>query len=306
MTRPREEARLRGRSSGYRAEVVSTPEHVAVDEHDRGLKGRARRQTRHAEATPAFRRLARTGIAARALVYLMFGALVMEIALAGHSSAPADTQGAFSLVERLPAGNVLLGALAAGLAAYAAFRVVQSLAGSPDARRNATWTRVGWMGSGLIYLAVFAEALAQIAGGGAGGPSSHPQPFVHHVLTWPGGPELLGAAAIGAAVGGVALGIFGVLHDYGEVLEHPGGTTLRLAHLSGMVGDLARGLVLALVAAYLFLAALTRSARHAKSLAAALQSLVGLPGGREALGVLASGLVLYAASSAIEARYRRI
>lgn len=285
--------------------MASTPQQVAVDVES-GPKDRAKRETRRAEQTPTFRRVARTGIAARALVYLMVGALVMEMAIAGHSSAPADTQGALAVVDRLPGGQVFLGALAAGLAAYATFRVVQSLAGSPDPQRNATWTRVGWMGSGLIYVAVFAEALALIAGGGGGGPSSHPRPFVHHVLAWPAGPELLGAAAVGAAVGGVALGIFGVRHDYAKVLGHPSETTLRAARWSGMVGDLARGVVLVLVAAYLFLAALTRSARHAKGLAAALQSLAGLPGGQEVLGLLATGLVCYAASSAIEARYRRI
>lgn len=285
--------------------MASTPQHAAVGA-DHGVTDRAKRETRRAETTPAFRRVARTGIAARALVYLMLGALVLEIAIAGHSSAPADTQGALSLVDRLPAGHVLLGVLAAGLAAYATFRVVQALAGSPDPQRNAAWTRVGWMGSGLLYVAVFAEALTLIAGGGSGSPSSQPRPLVHRLLVLPAGPELLGALSVGAAVGAVALAVFGIRHDYGKVLERPSGASLRAARWSGMLGDLARGVVLALVAAYLFLAALTRSARHAKSLAAALQSLVGLPGGREALGLLATGLVLYATSSAIEARYRRI
>jgi hypothetical protein len=263
---------------------------------------KVRTAARHEERQPAFRRVARGGLIARTVVYLMIGALSLEVAVVRHSGVAADSQGAFDEIARQPGGRALLGVLAVGLIAYAAWRVIEAIAG------NGLWPRLGWLASGVLYLALFVEAIEILAGHASSDPSEHPQPIVARLLRIPAGPELVGAIGVAIAAAGFALVVWGIVHDYDKILEarRMPPWSRRFARVLGIAGDASRGLAVVLVASYLLDAAVADDPADARGASSALQSLVSLPAGRGLLGLLAAGLLAYAAYSAAEVCYRRV
>ncbi|MGH8996584.1 MAG: DUF1206 domain-containing protein [Acidimicrobiales bacterium] len=78
-----------------------------------------------------------------------------------------------------------------------------------------------------------------------------------------------------------------------------------VARSVGIAGDVARGLLVILVAAYVFLAALNDDPEKAKGLGTALQSFAHRTGGPELVGLLGVGLVCFGLYSIAEAGFRR-
>ena len=68
------------------------------------------------------RALARAGLAARGLTYLIIASIAAQIALGGTTQS-ADQHGAFEDVASRPFGRLLLIAMAVGFAAYALWQL---------------------------------------------------------------------------------------------------------------------------------------------------------------------------------------
>jgi len=94
----------------------------------RSTTAEARQRGEKVERSRAFQWLARSGFAARAVVYGIIGALALEVAL-GEGGTTANQQGAFETIVRQPAGTVLLVLVAIGLAGYALWRLLHALLG---------------------------------------------------------------------------------------------------------------------------------------------------------------------------------
>jgi hypothetical protein len=73
-------------------------------------------RTRQARNNPAAHGLARAGLAARGVIYILLGWVAMLLAL-GNSSHEADQQGALQLLAGKPYGSASLWLLGLGLAA---------------------------------------------------------------------------------------------------------------------------------------------------------------------------------------------
>jgi hypothetical protein len=267
---------------------------------------RVARDARDVERRTWFQRFTQVGLGARAVIYLIVGGLALEVAVRGRSSAQADSSGALHAIARQPSGPFLLSLLAAGFVAYAGWRLVQTVAGKPGHGGGIDWQRLGWGWSAALYLGLCGEAVSLLAGSNSGGSASHPEPLVARVARWPLGPELLGLAAVGLAFGGVALAVWGALHDYERVLDSGRlGRWFEAARSVGIAGDVARGLVVILVAIYIFLAAFEDKPSEAKGMGTALQSFAHHTGGPEAVGVLGVGLLCFGLYSVVEAAFRR-
>lgn len=255
--------------------------------------------------------VARAGLASRAAIYLVLSVLAFLIVARGHSPSQASGSGALAEIAKQPAGPFLLGVLSAGLLCYAVWRLLQAVFGVEPAAsdRPSYWRRFGWLLIAGLYVALFAEALSILFGsGGSGGPSNHPQGDAARLLSLPGGPGWLGLVGAALAIGGVSLGLWGCLHDYGEVLEkdrmnRPGQLAARL---TGATGNLTRGALLVLVAVYFLMAAVENTPSKVKSLDQALESVVHQPTGPVWIGLAAFGLLAYASHSVLETIYRRI
>ena len=77
---------------------------------------RATRRARRASRSPAAHILARAGLTARGVIYLLIGWVALLVAL-GHSSREADQQGALQMLAGKPYGLVSLWLLGIGSAA---------------------------------------------------------------------------------------------------------------------------------------------------------------------------------------------
>src|SRR5690242_12454313 len=88
------------------------------------VSAKARRAKHH----PAAHGLARFGLAARGVLYLLIGVLAILVAF-GHSSHEADQQGALQLLAGKSYGVVLLWLLGIGFAAYALWRLSEAVFG---------------------------------------------------------------------------------------------------------------------------------------------------------------------------------
>ncbi len=272
-----------------------------------------------ARAQPWFQRVARLGLATRAVIYAVLAYIAAEIALTHTSPAQASGSGALTEVRRQSAGRILLGVLAVGLVGYALWRVAQALSrdnqdngDGQESTAGSAFKRAGFLASAVVYFFLCGQAasLAMSSTGtsSGGGPSSHPQPLVATVLRWPGGPVWVGLVGTGIAIAGAALVIWGCLHDYSEVLEtdRMGRSGFRAAQVSGVLGEAARGLLIVLVAVYLLSAAVADNPSRAKSLNGALLSFDQLSVGPMLLLMAVVGLASFAVYSVFEALYRRV
>ena len=257
-----------------------------------------------------FKALARAGIAARGVIYLLLGYLAGDIAVRGRSSAPASSQGALEEVARQPAGSALLVVLAVGLGGYGLWRLSVAVLGDPANGRRGAAIRLGSLAAALIYFGLCARAVELVVVGHAssGGTSSNPQPLAAKVLSWSHGARILEVAGIVVIVAGVALAIWGVARDLAKVLatERMTDRQYRVARWLGALGDAARGGVVALVGVYVLQAGRSASAAKVKGVDAALRSVAHQPAGTVVLFALAVGLACFGAYSFFEARYRRV
>jgi hypothetical protein len=283
---------------------ITRESHQAKSDADQVMHGAD--EVRH---QPVFRGFARVGILARAVVYVVVGGLILQTAAKGHASSHQDSQGAFAEIRRQPAGTEILALLAAGLAAYAVWRLVEACSRRPRGQQISRWTRAGWLAVGCLYIFLCISVIRILEGSKANeGPAQHPSSFAASILHLAAGPALLGLIASAIAVGGIALVVWGVRHDYGDSLrfDKMSAATSEVAHWSGMVGNTARGAAVLLVAWSFLGSAVSDDPSRAKSLDAAFQMLAGRLGGVILLVAVGVGFLSFGLHSVIEARFGRV
>jgi Domain of Unknown Function (DUF1206) len=255
-----------------------------------------------------FRWMARVGLLSRALVYCLVGALVIEIAIKGRASSSANSEGAFAEIAKQPTGHEILGLVCAGLAAYALWRFVEAVSMRPQGESKSGWARLGWACIGVVYVFLCVDVVELITGSSTNSPDQHPASFAAGILRLPLGPELLGLIAAGVAVGGGGLIVWGLTHDYSKDLKARQKISMgiRTTHVTGVVGNVARGIAVLLVASSFFTSVVSGDPMRAKSLDAALRSLSRTQTGLPVLVIVGIGLVAFAVYSALEAWLRQV
>jgi hypothetical protein len=270
--------------------------------------GTAARQLEDAahEVAPWIVVLARIGFLAKALLYATVGILAARAAF-GTGGRTTDLGGALREVVRAPMGTVTLYVIAAGLAGYAVWRLVDAItdAEGRGGDLKGIARRVGRAVNGLVHggLALAAFRLASGSGGGGG---DRPEQLAERALDLPGGRWLLLLAA-GAVIG---FGLYQLYRAYAAKLGRQlslgalSGGTLRWVIAVSRFGIGARGIVFGLIGILLARAASGRDGDQAGGTGESLEMLAGM--GRWPLGLIAIGLVAYALYELLNARYRRI
>ncbi len=257
-----------------------------------------------------FKRLARFGMVARGVLYVVVALLALRIAT-GDFDERADKQGALQAVVRQPLGKVLIVALAVGFAGYALWRFVEAVLGPPNERdaRKATFKRLGYAARGLLYTALFASTAKLLVGADEGEEKENvATDWTARVLDWPGGRWLVAAVGIGVVVAGGYVGWRGLKQKFAKKLKGYEMDTderkwiLRL----GTVGSIARMVVFVLIGVLLVVAAVQADPGEAGGIDGALRRLASHEYGPALLGVLAFGLAAFGFYSFAEARYRRL
>ena len=245
--------------------------------------------------------LARAGYAAKGVVYLIIGGFAVQgVASSGSSHA-------LSTIGQQPFGKLLLGFVALGLLAYAAWRLVQGVADPEDEGTNATAIakRVGYVASGVIYLGLAISAAQIITGGSSSGGGA--QDWTARVLNVTFGRWLI--AAVGVSV------LLGALHQLQQAvtagfkedfaLDDMSNTEQTWAIRAGRAGHAARTMVYSIIGWFLLRAAMTANSSEAGGLGKALDTLQQQPYGRWLLGAAGLGLVSYGVYCFVMARYRK-
>jgi len=270
------------------------------------VKNEARHQGRRAANSKTLDALARVGFVAKGLIYALVGLLAIQVAF-GDQEKP-DQQGALQSVAEQPFGAAVLWLVVAGLAGYALWRLAEAIWGHREEsdERKRTLKRLISAGDGVIYAAVGVLAFRTVTAGSGGG--SGQQTAVSKVLDWPAGEVLVFSVGAAIVIAGLALTVHGLRTDFEDNLDRSamGRSMFGAVRVIGLVGNAARGLVIALVGGLVIDAALEHEPGKAGGLDVALKNLAGAPYGKPLLLIAAVGLIAYGVYCAIEARYRRL
>jgi hypothetical protein len=252
----------------------------------------------------------RVGFLARSVTYGVIGGLAIALALgAGTDGTAANQQGALALVARAPLGFLVLVVIAAGLLAYATWRLVQGVKGhGPEGGGDSSaWERAGSVLAGAAYLVFFAVAVRVLAGSG-GSSSSGPRHAAAGVLGWPGGQWLVGGAGavlIAISAHQIYEALTGRFMEQEKTSQMEAGER-RTFKIVGRVGLISRALVFAVCGYFLARTAIVFDPNSAVGVDGALQRLHHQAFGPWIVGLVGAGLLVFAAYSLFEARYRRL
>jgi hypothetical protein len=253
-----------------------------------------------------FEWLARAGLVARGVIYAIIGILAIKLAL-GDGGKVTNQQGALETIARQPFGKALLILMAVGLAGYAIWRLVRAAVGHGPEASDDTKERVDGLFSGIGYALLCVTAISILIGAGSGG-SGGPGKATGGVLDWPAGQLLVGIAGLIIIGVGLQQGYKGIKKKFLEdsKTEQMSEGVERSFTALGIFGHLARMVVFGLIGYFLVRAAIDYDADKAVGLDGALTRVAHASYGPLLLGIVAAGLIGFAAYSVADARYRRV
>lgn len=256
--------------------------------------------------SPQFEWLARAGLVARGVIYAIVGVLALELAF-GAGGKTTNQQGALHEIAKQPLGKVLLVLMIVGLAGYATWRLVRAAIGHGPEAADDTKQRIDGLASGIGYAMLCVTAVSILVGSGGGG-SGSPDETTGGVLGWPGGQVLVGLAGLIIIGVGLEQGYKGIKQKFLEQskTEEMSERVKSAFTALGVFGHLARMVVFVLIGYFLLRAAIDFDPDKAVSLDGALTALAKASYGPVLLGIVAAGLIGFAAYSVADARYRKV
>ncbi len=271
--------------------------------------GRTVRSTgRRAANSAGLRWLARAGLVARGVIYVIIGWIAVEVAF-HHSSQQADKTGALHAIGATPVGGILLWLLVIGFAGLALWRLTEAAYGSPGSGGQKTGKRLAALGRAVVY-GVIAYGVLRYALG-AGGPQSSDKESVDltgTLLKYPGGKFLVIVIGLALIGGGIYLAYQAWQEKFRRdlALAQMRAGTRRIVEWLGKFGGVARGAVFVTAGIFLVIAAVEAKPQQAKGVDSALRALASTPLGPWLLVVVAIGLVIFGLFSCCQARWQRL
>lgn len=274
------------------------------------LPGRAAKQEVREKKEEWVPVLGRIGLVAKGVSFALVGVLAIKLAL-GDGGKATSREGAMAAVAREGFGKVLLVALAIGFAGYAIWRFADAAFGRRD-DDSSGWKeagkRAGYVARGAVYATLTYTAFRLVANAGGGSSQTgEARKATAEVLDWPAGTWLVGIAGACLIGAGLFNAYRGVTKKFLDRWRKNLGEEARLwGTRVGVVGLLARGVVFALIGVFVVKAAVEYDPKEAIGLDGALQKLANASHGPWLLGLVAAGLLAYAAFCVAEARYRDV
>jgi len=266
---------------------------------------RTRGSARRAANSPAVRALARAGLVARGIIYVLIGWVAILVAV-GQSSQEADQEGALQLLAGKPYGMVSLWLLGIGFVGYALWRFSEAAFGVTG-EGNGAGPRLKSLLRGLVY-AGLAYLTFQVISGAHSSEAAKQQDVTASVMHHAGGRWLVGIVGLIVVIAGVALIAQGIRRRFMRYLEtsQMSPRARRIVEWLGVIGTVARGVVSVLVGVLVIDAAVTYSPSKAGGVDKALLTLRDQPFGEFLLLLVAVGLIIFGIYGLCEARWRRV
>ena len=260
---------------------------------------------RRASGSTAARVLARAGLAARGVLYILIGWVAMLVAF-GQTSRHVNQQGALHLLASKPYGLVSLWLLGIGFAGYALWRLSEAAFGVTG-EGNRAGPRFRALARALIY-AGLAYLTFTIITGAHSSPIRKQRDLTAKLMHHAGGRWLVGIAGLVIVIIGVAIVVEGIRRTFLKYLRlsQMSPRTRRIVERLGVIGTTARGLVFTLAGVLVIDAAITHKPGKASGLDKALLTLRNQPFGEVLLVLAAAGLVIFGIYGLAEARWRRV
>jgi hypothetical protein len=271
----------------------------------------AKSSVRQAAANPWVERLARLGFVVRGVLYVIIGALALQLAL-GAGGATATPKSAIDLIGRQPLGQFLLIIVALGLTGYALWGFIRAIFDPLHRGSDAhgLLDRAGFFFSGVSYGLLVIPTIytllhkpAPAATGGSGSPS-----LPASLLSGPYGKWVV-----------VAFGLFWIAVGLGQILlgyrarftrdlkkNTMSAREVETATWLGRLGYAARGVVFGVIGLIIIRTSLTAGTRQTPGFDAALAALAHAPYGQALLAVVALGLIFFGLYSILCAKWMRV
>jgi hypothetical protein len=254
-----------------------------------------------------FEWLARAGLVARGVIYAIIGVLALQVAF-GTGGETTNQKGALVEIAQQSGGKILLVLMAIGLFGYAFWRLLRAAVGHGPEETDDGKERLKGVASGLAYTSLFITCLSILVGSSSSGGSGSPDKATGGVLGWPGGQVIVAIAGLVLIGVGLYQGYDGVKKKFLEKskTEEMSEKTEKVFTLLGIAGHLARMVIFALIGYFLIKAAIDFDPDKAVSVDGALAALGKASYGPLLLGIVAAGMIAFAAYSIADARYRRV
>jgi hypothetical protein len=197
----------------------------------------------------------------------------------------------------------MLGVIAIGLAGYSVWRLAEAAFGvAGDGDRAGP--RLLSLGRAIIYAFLAATAFSVIAGGREN-QAERSRDLSARVMTHSGGRLLVGAIGVAIAVVGIVLVGQGLYRSFEKYLRlgDMAPRTRAVVRALGVVGTVARGLIVTLTGVLVVDAAVRFDPAKASGIDAAIRTLAQQPLGQALLVVAAIGLVAFGIYGIAEARW---
>jgi hypothetical protein len=266
---------------------------------------RATRGARRAADSPAAKALARIGLAARGVIYILIGWLAIEVAL-GHSSHKPSQQGALQLLAGKSYGLFTLWLLGIGFVGYSLWRLSEAAFGVTGEGMGAG-PRLKSLVRGIVY-AFLAYLTFKVITGAAANQTRKQQDLTATVMHHTGGQWLVGVVGLVIVIVGLTLVADGIKRKFMKYLRtgEMSRRTRMIVERLGMIGTTARGVVFAIVGALIIDAAVTFSPKKSGGLDKALLTLRHQVFGEFLLLIVAVGVLIFGVYGLCEARWRRV
>ena len=266
-------------------------------------------KAKNAASNPWVERLERFGFVMRGLIYFIIGVLALQLAI-GAGGATATPTSAIALIGRQPEGKLLLVIVAVGLAGYSLWGFVRAifdpLGRGTDAK--GLLARAGFFFSGVSYALLLIPVVLTLLNKPSTSTASSTAGVPAALLTGPYGKWIIVAFGLFWIAAGAAQVITGYKAKFTRDLNtgSMSAQEIKMVTWLGRIGYVARGTVFALVGVIILQTAFAVGARQAQGFDGALAALAHAPYGEILLGVVAIGLMMFGAYSALCAKWNKV
>lgn len=263
-------------------------------------------QSRRAARSPWIGVAGRIGLAAQGICFGIIGVLAIGLA-AGVGGEATDPQGALHALARHGWARVLLVLLVVGFACYTVWRLAQAVfdRGGMGSDGPGLFRRSIQLVQGITYAFLTWGAIKVLVSGG--GQRGGEKKAAAGILGWTAGRELVGLIATVLLVTAGVLVYWALSRRFQEslALHEMGEATERVTTVTGIIGLLSLAVVSAIVAWFLFKAAIAFDPSAPVGIGGALSKLAHATYGDWLLGLTAAGLIVFGCFDLLQAKYHK-